>query len=80
MISSPRCGVLHELLERRGCGLSYGAGDANGLAGLIATLAGARDLAASLSQSSAALFREQFTAETICAAMESHFERIAALA
>jgi glycosyltransferase involved in cell wall biosynthesis len=77
VISSPRRGVLCELLERRGCGVSYNAGDSNGLTTILSSLSRNRGVAKCMREASGALFREQFVAETVCASMESHFERIA---
>jgi glycosyltransferase involved in cell wall biosynthesis len=77
VISSPRRGVLYELLERHGCGLSYNAGDADGLASILNSLSRNPETAHSMREASGALFREQFVAGTVCASMESHFERIA---
>ena len=79
VISSPRRGVLYELLEQPDAAgnLSYGAGDARGLADLAASLSLHERLTTEMRRASDALFREQFLAETVCASMESHFERIA---
>lgn len=79
VISSPRAGVLFELLEQRDCGLSYDAADGQGLAALVANLAQQPDRIAAMRRASAALFREQFMAETVCAAMAQHFETISRL-
>lgn len=76
VVSSPRHGVLCELLEQRGCGFSYEAGDAPALADALCIVARNPDSCAGMRHASAALFREQFTAETVCASMESHLERI----
>ncbi len=76
VVSSPRRGVLYELLERRHCGSSYEERDAAGLADLIGDLSGSPMRMAQMRLASAALFREEFMADTVCASMESHFERI----
>ena len=77
VVSSPRRGVLSELLEHRRCGLSYDESDARGLADLLhSLLSSIAASVAAMGRSSAALFREQFMADTVCASMESHFERI----
>ncbi|MGA7237279.1 MAG: glycosyltransferase [Bryobacteraceae bacterium] len=76
VVSSPRRGVLSDLLEQRRCGLSYDESDARGLADLLYSLSHDRASVAAMGRSSAALFREQFMADTVCASMESHFERI----
>ena len=76
VISSPRHGVLRELLERRGCGFSYGAGDALALADTLCIVSRNPDSCAGMRRASEALFHEQFMAETVCASMESHLERI----
>ena len=76
MISSPRHGVLLDLLERRACGLSYEARDAQGLAALLSGLAGQPDRVAAMRRASTELFRERFMAETVCASMAEHFEKI----
>jgi glycosyltransferase involved in cell wall biosynthesis len=77
VISSPRRGVLYDLLERHGCGLSYHAADASGLADLLSSLARNECHAVQMRKASATLFGEQFMAETVCASMESHFATIA---
>lgn len=76
VISSPRSGVLFDLLERRDCGLSYDAADAHGLAALLAGLAQQPERMAAMRRASHDLFRERFMAETVCASMAEHFEEI----
>jgi glycosyltransferase involved in cell wall biosynthesis len=76
VVSSPKRGVLSELLQQRNCGLSYDESDARGLADLLDSLSRDQAHAAAMRRASAALFREQFMADTVCASMESHFERI----
>jgi glycosyltransferase involved in cell wall biosynthesis len=79
VISSPRHGVLFELLEKRACGLSYDARDAQGLTALLTDLAGQPDRVAAMRRASTELFRERFMAETVCASMAEHFEKISQL-
>ncbi len=76
VISSPRQGVLCELLERRGCGFSYQAGDAHGLADALGMVSRNPVSCLGMRKASEKLFREQFMAETVCESMESHLERI----
>jgi glycosyltransferase involved in cell wall biosynthesis len=76
VISCPRKGVLFELLEARGCGLSYHAADASGLADLLDGLSCDPSGASEMRKAAGALFRERFMAETVCESMETHFERM----
>jgi glycosyltransferase involved in cell wall biosynthesis len=76
VVSSPKRGVLSALLQQRRCGLSYEESDARGLADLLQSLSLDGTRWEAMRCASAALFREQFTADTVCASMESHFERI----
>jgi hypothetical protein len=76
VISSPRDGMLFELLGQRGCGVSYDALDAHNLAALLAGLARQPDRMAAMRRASDELFRERFMAETVCASMAEHFEKI----
>ena len=77
VLSTPRQGVLAELLATRGCGYTYDEGDARGLAALIEGLAADPSRLAGVRNRARALFEEQFQAEKVYAAMESHFERMA---
>ncbi len=79
VISSPRKGVLFQLLERHDCGMSYAPADDRGLASLLAGLAQQPERAAALRRASGELFRERFMAETVCGSMAEHFERISQL-
>jgi len=79
VISSPRNGVLFELLERRDCGMSYDAADAHGLAALLVRLANQPSRLAAMRRASGELFREQFMADAVCASMADHFEKISQL-
>jgi len=79
VISSPRHGVLFDLIESRACGISYDPGDGPGLAALLAGLAQQPVRAAALRRAAGELFRERFMAETVCAAMADHFEKISQL-
>lgn len=76
VVSSPKRGVLSELLQRRRCGLSYEEADARGLADLLHSLSLDAARLEAMRRASLALFREQFMADTVCESMESHFERI----
>jgi glycosyltransferase involved in cell wall biosynthesis len=77
VVSSPRSGVLYDLLQQQSCGVSYDEGDAQGLADLIDRLARDRRRLGQMRQASDSLFRDRFMAEAVCASMESYFERIA---
>jgi glycosyltransferase involved in cell wall biosynthesis len=79
VISSPRQGVLFDLLAQRGCGVSYDAVDSHGLAALLTGLAQQPDRVAALRRASGELFRERFMAETVCASMAEHFEEVSKL-
>jgi len=75
VISSPRRGVLAELLAARRCGLSYEAGDTNGLLQLLKTMTPAT--LQEFSANSSELFRERFTAEKVYADMADYLEELA---
>jgi hypothetical protein len=79
VISSPRKGVLFDLLARRDCGMSYDPADACGLAALLTGLAQQPERTAALGRAAGELFRGQFMAETVCASMAEHFETISQL-
>ena len=79
VVSSPRQGVLFDLLERRDCGMSYPSADAQALAALLAGLEQQPDRAVAMRRASGELFREQFMAETVCASMAEHLEKISQL-
>jgi glycosyltransferase involved in cell wall biosynthesis len=77
VVSSPRHGVLYELLAREGCGLSYATGDACDLANVLAAIHDGRDTLAQMSIRTRKVFEQQFAAEKVCGAMAAHFEHIA---
>ena len=77
VVSSPRHGVLCDLLRREACGLSYATGDANGLADLLAALHDGRDRLTRMSLQARKVFGQQFAAEKVCGAMAAHFEHVA---
>jgi len=76
VLSSPRMGVLFELLRREDCGLSFKAGDAEGLAGMLLDLA--RDAAARerMSGNALRLFERRFRAEAVYAELGAHLEEV----
>ena len=79
VVSSPRKGVLYELLEREGCGLSYATCDGAGLASVLTALHGQRERLIQMSIRARQVFELQFAAEKVCGDMADHFELIADL-
>ncbi|MBV8674322.1 MAG: glycosyltransferase family 4 protein [Acidobacteriaceae bacterium] len=79
ILSSPRHGVLCELLEREGCGLSYATCDAAGLASILTALHEQRQMLTQMSIRAREVFALQFAAEKVCGDMADHFEHIAGL-
>jgi len=76
IISSPRQGVLFDLVHQEQCGLSYDAGDAVGLANLIHELSRNPDRLAVMSRNSGRVFQQRFTADRVCSDMLCHLERV----
>ena len=76
VISSPRQGVLCDLLKQEGCGLSYDTGDADGLAKLLTALDEDRKTLAQMSANARKVFTQQFDADKVCANMAAHLEHI----
>ena len=79
VVSSPRHGVLCELLQREGCGLSYATGDAASLASVLTALHDHRERLVQMSIRAREVFELQFAAEKVCGDMAAHFEHIAGL-
>jgi glycosyltransferase involved in cell wall biosynthesis len=79
VVSSPRHGVLCELLEREGCGLSYATCDAAGLASVLTALYDQRERLSQMSIRAREVIALQFAAEKVCGDMAAHFEHIAGL-
>jgi glycosyltransferase involved in cell wall biosynthesis len=71
-------GELASWLKRFGCGLTYPAGDARALAGMIRELADEPARLATMRQQAAALYREHFTAEAIYPSLIQQLEEIVA--
>jgi len=78
VISSPRHGVLHDLLKRYDCGDGYASGNAEELATLLTTLRDAPDRLKSWSRNATALFEEAFVAEKVYDRMSAYLESFAA--
>jgi glycosyltransferase involved in cell wall biosynthesis len=77
LLSTPRKGVLFDLLSGERCGMSYDAADAVGLAALVCRLVSEPGLQTAMAENSRRVFVERFTAEKVCAEMAEHFELIA---
>ncbi len=77
VISSPRHGVLHDLLKRNDCGAGYASGNAEELAALLSTLSDAPDQLKTWSRNAAALFEETFVAEKVYDRMSAYLEGFA---
>jgi glycosyltransferase involved in cell wall biosynthesis len=74
--SSPRRGVLFELLAREQCGVSYDSGDAQGLANLLTDLAGRREMRNRMAANAGRLFRQHFMADKICSEMTEFLQKV----
>jgi glycosyltransferase involved in cell wall biosynthesis len=77
IISSPRRGVLCDLLRDWDCGWTYDAGDAKGLVSLLKTLHDDQATLVRMSANAARVFNRHFVAEKVCDAMAGHLEHIA---
>jgi glycosyltransferase involved in cell wall biosynthesis len=76
VISSPKQGVLHDLLRQWNCGISCHSGDAQGLAAVLLRLRGDASELAEMSRNAARLFEETFQAERVYGAMADHLGEI----
>jgi glycosyltransferase involved in cell wall biosynthesis len=76
VISSPRKGVLAELLATERCGLSYDIGDAAGLVELAVRLEQEPGLRERLAENARQLFARSFAAEKVYGEMMEYLEKI----
>jgi len=76
VISSPRRGMLFDLLARENCGLSYDYGDADGLAAIVRTLLSGPGALETMSGNARALFENIFRADKVYAGMTAYLEEI----
>ncbi|MDI9569398.1 MAG: glycosyltransferase [Pseudomonadota bacterium] len=77
VISSPRNGVLHDLLKRKACGAGYASGNAEELATLLSAIRDSPDQLKTWSRNAAALFEETFVAEKVYDRMSAYLEDFA---
>lgn len=77
IISSPHHGVLSDLLKKHQCGISYPHANAEALADLLGSLYDDRLTLRRMSENSARLFHEMFTAEKVYGEMMEHLVKIA---
>lgn len=78
VLSSPKRGVLFDLLREKRCGLSYEYGNERELAKIITELARYKDRLKEMSSNALKLFNERFTAEKVYTEMAEYLEKIAA--
>jgi len=76
IISSPDRGVLHELLKKHQCGISYSAGNAYALATMLTRFCDDREKLKIMSQNAILLFQEHFTAEKVYKEMMEHLVKM----
>jgi glycosyltransferase involved in cell wall biosynthesis len=76
IISSPARGVLHDLIYQKHCGLSYGHGDAEGLAAVLSHLYSNSETVREMSVNAGRLFNESFVAEKVYGDMASYLEEV----
>ncbi len=76
VISSPRRGMLFELLTGENCGLSYDYGDAGALAAIIRRLVSDDGTLAAMSGNAKTLFENKFRADKVYAGMTAYLEEV----
>ncbi|HWQ60809.1 MAG TPA: glycosyltransferase, partial [Negativicutes bacterium] len=76
VISSPRRGMLFDLLTSEYCGLSYDYGDADGLAAIIRSLVSGAGTLGTMSGNARTLFENKFRADRVYAGMTAYLEEI----
>jgi glycosyltransferase involved in cell wall biosynthesis len=76
VISSPRSGVLFDLLSRAKCGVSYDSQDATGLAVAVRQLRKDPEGCLNMEGASKRLFESAFELNSVCCAMVRHLETI----
>ena len=78
VLSSLR-GELDRIISESGCGLSYEAGDAEGLASAVLKLHGDPELRRRMGENARRLFEERFSAGRVYSSMIDHLERLAGM-
>ena len=78
VLSSLR-GELDRIISENGCGLSYEAGDAEGLASAVLKLHGDPALRRRMGENARRLFEERFSAGRVYSSMIDHLERLAGM-
>ena len=78
VISSPRRGVLCDLLMSESCGLSYSAASADELAGILENLWADPGALARMSNRARTLFDRRFSADTVHTRMTEHLAEVVA--
>jgi glycosyltransferase involved in cell wall biosynthesis len=72
IVSSPKRGVLCNMLEQEGCGVSYVSGDAGSLTECLAHLAAHREELRPMRANALSLFCQKFSADVVYPAMANH--------
>lgn len=72
VVSSPRHGVLCELLQRSECGVSYRSNDADSLVECLSRLTADRGCLKVMGANALSVFRQEFSASVVFPAMENH--------
>jgi glycosyltransferase involved in cell wall biosynthesis len=76
VVSSPRSGVLFELLQKHRCGLSYDPGDVEGLVRILLRLASGPHELDKFATNAIRLFDERFQAEKVYGELCAHLARV----
>lgn len=76
IISSPKKGVLAELIAKENCGLSYEYQDSQGLAKILVELSSHEDSLKKMSDNAGRLFNEKFRAEITYGKMMEHLAEV----
>jgi glycosyltransferase involved in cell wall biosynthesis len=77
VIASPNCGVLHDLLHKHHCGVTYPHGDEAALSEIILNLYNNGQTLQEMSKNATRLFKKTFRAEKVYGAMMGHLNEIA---
>ncbi len=75
IISSLR-GILHDLITKNRCGVTYAEGDAENLAEILIDLNRSSGKVRSMSENAARLFKEKFVAEKVYSDMANYLEEL----
>jgi glycosyltransferase involved in cell wall biosynthesis len=79
IISSPRRGVLHDLLARESCGLSYSPGSSDELVGLLEQVQADREALQGMAVSARRLFERHFSADVVNERLTKYLTEVAAV-